>query len=159
MAGRELTGFAAAKANLFQGATTILTPTPRTTDHARQVAHGFWSALGTHLIELDPASHDRLVAEISHLPHLVAAALTQAVSPESLALVGSGFRDTTRVAAGPAEMWQEILLTNRLAVGDSLDRLIEILRQTRQALSEQAAAPVKNLLTRANEVRQHIVKT
>lgn len=158
MAGRELAGFAAAKADLFEGATTILTLTEQTSGRAHHLAHAFWTALGCRVLELEPEEHDRLVAQISHLPHLVAAALTQSACPESLALIGSGFRDTTRVAAGPAEMWRDILLCNRAAVGAALDQLLNILQETRQALHQEDAVALQTLLTRANAVRQKISK-
>ena len=83
----------------------------------------FWRWLGARTSRLSPEAHDRAVAMVSHLPHLVAALLVESVlgrSPEVAAFAGGGFRDSTRIASGHAEMWTEILLENREAVREAL---------------------------------------
>ena len=135
MAGSEQAGFAAARPDLFDGATVILTPTKRTSRDAHRRAEKFWTALGSNLAVLPPEKHDRLVAAISHIPHLIAAALVNhAVVFGDLDLAAGGFRDTTRVASGSPELWTEILLANREAVGDQLEDLIRSLEAIRLAL-------------------------
>jgi prephenate dehydrogenase len=158
MAGRELSGFSAAQADLFHGATCILTPTESTTARAHNLAHEFWHALGMKLVRLSPAEHDLLVAEISHLPHLVAAALTLIASSASLPLAGPSFRDTTRIASGPAEMWRDILLDNHEAVSTHLTALISLLQTTQDALTRQDGPLLERLFQGANAVRQKITK-
>jgi prephenate dehydrogenase len=116
MAGSEQAGFAAARGDLFVGAAVIITPTEQTQREAERRAEEFWSALGARLFFLAPEFHDIAIAEISHMPHLVAAILAGKVSHESLAMAGGGFRDTTRVASGSPELWTEILWANRKAM-------------------------------------------
>ena len=102
MAGSEHTGYGVARADLFQGATVVVTPTARTDAAALDRVGEFWQAPGARLVRLDPASHDRAVAAISHLPHLVAGALVDAVirmDPASSTSPRAGFKDTTRIAA------------------------------------------------------------
>lgn len=156
MAGRELSGFGAAHADLFVGASTILTPTAMTEPEAEQAAKLFWESLGSKVCKLTPEQHDARVAQVSHLTHLVSAALVNCVEPASLTVAGSGFRDTTRIAAGPPEMWTDILLSNREAVRGALDRLIAILEQERRFLESGNEKGLHTMLTSANEIRRKI---
>ena len=116
MAGSEQAGFSAARADLFEGAAVILTPTKHTHAETKRLAEKFWTSLGARLYSLSPEAHDHAVAEISHMPHLAAAVLAAQVSGESLDLAAGGFRDTTRVASGSSELWTEILWANRDAM-------------------------------------------
>src|SRR5476649_1638074 len=125
MAGSERGGFAAARPDLFDGATVILTPTKQTPRDAQRRAEKFWTALGANLAVLSPEKHDQIVAAISHIPHLIAAALVNhAVNFGDLDLAAGGFRDTTRVASGSPDLWAEILLANGDAVGFQVRQLI-----------------------------------
>jgi 3-phosphoshikimate 1-carboxyvinyltransferase len=120
MAGSEQSGYAVARADLFRGATVIVTPDDTTAPGVVKGVSGFWERLGAgRVLSLEPEVHDRAVAAISHVPHLVACALVDAVQradPEAFALAAGGFRDTTRIAAGDPEMWLQIFLANRTAV-------------------------------------------
>jgi len=123
MAGSERAGYAAARVDLYRGATVVLTPTEATDAAAAKSVGELWSALGARVVVLDPAAHDRAVAAVSHLPHVAAWALVDAVmafEPDALQIAGRGFRDTTRIAASDPDMWREILVDNREAVGASL---------------------------------------
>ena len=123
MAGSEKSGYAVARADLFQGATVIVTPTDASDPAAVKAVTTFWEALGGRVSTLDPDSHDRIMAAISHLPHVAAWALVDAVArfePAAFAFAARGFRDTTRIAAADPAMWTEILLGNREAVVASL---------------------------------------
>ena len=102
---------------------------------------------------MSPDDHDRAVALTSHLPHLVAAALAGLLPPELHDLTASGFRDTTRVAAGDSALWTAIFVQNRGPVLDALARLEEALAQFRQALGGADADALRTLLTRAKKVR------
>src|SRR5277367_5654034 len=125
MAGSEQAGFAAARPDLFDGATVILTPTKHTARDAERLASKLWTALGANLVLLSPDKHDQMVAAVSHIPHLLAAALVNhAVTFGDLDLAAGGFRDTTRVASGSPELWAEILLANGEAAGFQLRQLI-----------------------------------
>jgi prephenate dehydrogenase len=146
MAGSEKSGFSAARANLFQGATVVITPTPKTSLLAENRAKEFWEALGGRVASMPPEVHDDCVAQISHLPHLIASALVNQPSKEALKLVGSGFRDTTRVASGAPDLWTEILSSNSEAVASHLHRLIQDLCHLEILLKEKDAAAHKSAL-------------
>jgi prephenate dehydrogenase len=150
MAGSERGGFAAARPDLFDGATVVLTPTKRTSRDVQRRAEKFWTALGSNLAVLAPEKHDQLVAAISHIPHLIAAALVNhAVAFGDLDLAAGGFRDTTRVAAGSPELWSEILLANGDAIGFQLRQLISRLTMLQTALNNPDMAAAKSALLAA----------
>jgi prephenate dehydrogenase len=131
MAGSEQAGLKAARADLFDGSVCIVTPEQSELQVIGTVTR-FWEELGCQVRILSPAEHDETVSLVSHLPHLVAAALVNTVEqrqPAAFEFVGPGFRDTTRVAGGPAEMWTEILGSNRAALRNSTEALIEKLRE------------------------------
>ena len=147
MAGSEQGGFSAAKADLFDGATVILTPTKQTAHGAQRRAEKLWTALGANLAILSPENHDQAVAAVSHIPHLLAAALVNhAVTHGDLELAAGGFRDTTRVASGSPELWAEILLANRSAVGFQVRQLISQLAEVEGALENPDRKSSKSVL-------------
>ena len=146
MAGSEKSGFSAARSNLFQGARVVITPTEKTSLVAENRAKDFWEALGGRVLSMSPEVHDNYVAQISHLPHLIASALVNLPSKEALDLVGSGFRDTTRVASGSPDLWTEILTTNSNSVSFHLHRLIEDLRRVELMLNDNGSSTGKSSL-------------
>ena len=158
MAGSEFTGLKAARANLFEGTTCIVTPGD-SADATAQVS-AFWQSLGCRIVQLAAAEHDECVALVSHLPHIVAGTLVRTVAannPHALNVVGPGFRDTTRVASGPAPMWTEILRENSGAVVAALDAMIAKLAEFRQTLAAQSSAQaLHDLLAAAKETRDQI---
>ncbi|HET7480257.1 MAG TPA: prephenate dehydrogenase/arogenate dehydrogenase family protein [Rubrobacteraceae bacterium] len=123
MAGSQLAGVANAREELFKGARYFLTPTERTDpDDYREVAT-FVRDLGAVPTAVDPEKHDLLMAALSHLPHLMAAALLKVasdISPEALSFAGPSFRDLTRVGASNPELWSDILAENAPALGEAL---------------------------------------
>jgi prephenate dehydrogenase len=123
MAGSEKRGVEFARTDLFVGARCIITPTPQTDASAANAVKDFWQSLGMKVVTLSPEDHDRLVCDISHLPHAVAAALVAMQSDQAMALAGNGFLDTTRVAGGDGALWRDILHDNRDNVADSVRRL------------------------------------
>lgn len=155
MAGSEKKGLAHAEADLFEGAPVILTPQPESGGDLERLTH-FWERLGGAVTRLSPDRHDDLVAGISHLPHLVAAALIRSVlgeAPEAAALSGGGFRDTTRVAGGPEEMWADILHDNREAVSRVLSAHLDELQRWRDALDRLDRDRLRDLLYDARRLR------
>ena len=163
MAGSEQTGFSAARADLFDGAVCIVTPLNDTPADRVEAAASFWRGVGCSVQILSPDEHDRVVAWISHLPHLLAAALVDAVAqnqPAAFDFCGPGFRDTTRVASGSPSMWTEILGQNREAVRTCVDGLIEKLRVLSTLLSsaptEERDSLMNNLLTQAKAQRDRL---
>lgn len=153
MAGSNLSGFSVARADLFNGATVILTPTDRTPSDAVKRVTEFWEAMGGRVTIMDPATHDRAVAAISHLPHLVVDALVAAVvdmDPRFLDVAARGFKDTTRIAASDPAVWREIFQQNRAALGEAvgafrgaLDRLESILESGDDAAIEAALEAIR----------------
>ncbi len=136
MAGGEQAGMEHASGELFQGAACIVTPGENGSGGAVREVSAFWGALGCRVYEMSAAEHDRAVALVSHVPHLVAAALAHAAAEGGgrvLDLAGPGFRDCTRVALGPPAMWAEILRENREAVLAGLEGV-------RRALADAAGA-------------------
>jgi prephenate dehydrogenase len=123
MAGSQLSGVANARADLFKGARYFLTPTDKTdADDYREVA-GLVRSLGAVPTAVDPQKHDLLMAALSHLPHLMAAALLKVasdISPEALSFAGPSFRDLTRVGASNPSLWSDIMTENAPALGEAL---------------------------------------
>ena len=156
MAGSEVSGFSAARADLFQNATIILTPTPSTPEATTRDAAEFWEKLGGRVVPLDAAEHDRQIARISHLPHAVAAALVRAAGSKSLPLAGPGYRDTTRVAAGPSSLWAEILLGNREEILAGLRDFRAGLQDLEAALETRDPAALAKFLEDAARIRRNL---
>lgn len=153
MAGSEKSGPQAAQADLFVGRTVILTPSDVTPLAACRVVTRLWKSLGAKVVTLSPTAHDQAVAQISHLPHVVAAALAQITSDDNRRLVAGGWIDTTRVAGGDPVLWRQILLDNRAAVLAALDRYQKQFDAYRQALHKGDAARLETLLTEAKRSR------
>src|SRR5262249_21302854 len=102
LAGSEKSGHRHASANLFERRTVVLTRGPDCRATAFERVRVFWEKLGAKVVEMDAQEHDRILARTSHLPHLLAAALALATREDPAHLIGSGFCDTTRIAAGDA---------------------------------------------------------
>ncbi len=153
MAGSEQTGPANADENLFQNNIVITTPTRKTDSLVKRRVTDFWSALGGRVVSMSPAEHDRCVAEVSHLPHVVAAALALATKDKDLRYVASGWLDTTRIAAGDVDLWLEILATNRGRVLKSLKRFETLCADWIEALESDDRRKLRRLLDRAKQKR------
>lgn len=159
MAGSEQAGLAAARADLFQDAVCIVTPEPLTAPATVAAARAFWELLGCRVRELPPDAHDEAIGLVSHLPHLLAAALVHtahARNPAALAFCGNGFRDTTRIAAGPPAMWAEILEQNRAALKSSVNAMIENLKDVVKLLDVGDTHAMERFLTEAKTQRDRL---
>lgn len=159
MAGSEQSGMGAARKDLFEGTVCILTPTEKTDAGALQQVGEFWKSLGASIRTLPPLEHDEVVAMVSHLPHLVAAALVNLVcsdGPQPLEFAGGGLRDTTRIASSPPGMWQEICSTNREEVSRALAQFIEQLESLQAMLRNKDDAGLAAFLKRAKVFRDEM---
>jgi prephenate dehydrogenase len=159
MAGSERAGFAEARADLFVAATVILTPTGRTAPAALARVRAFWEAVGGRATVLDPLTHDRATAVVSHLPHLVADALVDAVlrmDPAFLDVAARGFRDTTRIAASSPPVWREIFQDNRAALSEALAAFRKSLDHLEAVIALGDAAAVEAELERIKQHREKI---
>ena len=139
MAGGEKMGVAAARAELFENAVCVLTPTAKSNAQAVRQLQRFWKALGARVLKLTPEQHDLFVSRTSHLPHVVAATLANLVLDPAqprgqLQLCANGFRDTTRIASGSPEMWRDIVLANRKHIAGSLNAFISELQDFQKVL-------------------------
>jgi prephenate dehydrogenase len=162
MAGSEQIGLHGADADLFEGAVWVLTPTPATDLEAFDRLKGVVLSLGADALVLSPADHDRLVAVVSHVPHLVAATLMNAASAGAeqdgalLRLAAGGFRDMTRVAAGHPDIWPDICAENAAAIAPALDALVADLQAMRTRVVERDRGALLDELQRASAARQNL---
>jgi prephenate dehydrogenase len=153
LAGSEKRGPDFALADLFEERWTVVTRTPRTDPAALERISAFWQALGARIAVMSPEDHDRALALTSHLPHLAAASLA-GILPDSLHhLTATGFRDTTRIAAGDPGLWTAIFTHNQASLLAALGLLNDRLRQFQIALEKGDAAALESLLTQAKKVR------
>lgn len=153
LAGSEKSGPAHASAELFEGRIALVTPTKNTHAEDYDAIERFWQALGSVVVRLSPDEHDRALALTSHLPHLTAAALMHTLPDSLFRLTGSGWLDTTRIAAGDAQLWTQIFLHNREHLLSALERLEQSLAAFRHALHQRAAAEIESLLAFAEKNR------
>lgn len=156
MAGSEAAGLGAARADLFEGAVCLITSQAAAAPDALERVETLWKNLGMHVRRMSAADHDEAVALVSHLPHLLAASLVNFVAEqpgEPISCAGPGWRDTTRVAGGPAELWTEILSHNRAPVTRALHGAIAKLREAVEYLEEGREADLQQFLTQARTRR------
>jgi prephenate dehydrogenase len=162
MAGSEQDGIDAASADLFEGATWVLTPTATTDAPAFDTVRAAIVDLGADVVTLEPDRHDALVAMVSHVPHLTAATLMRLADERAeehralLRLAAGGFRDMTRIAAGHPGIWPDIVAENRGAIADVLDRLIAELTQVRDVVVHQDRDGLLGLLEQARSARTNL---
>jgi len=153
IAGSEQRGVEFARDDLFDQTTCILTTTKQTDRRAAQTLKRFWSKLGCSVKLMTPAQHDRIFANISHLPHIAAAALINANNSEELKLAGKGFIDTSRIASGPVNIWADVLLTNAGNTVRGIDKIIAELTKLKKAIKSQNKKQIENLLKAARDKR------
>jgi prephenate dehydrogenase len=153
LAGSEKQGPEHADPRLFQERLTVVTPTNKTDPEALARTEAFWQALGARVRVMTPHEHDRALALTSHLPHLLASALAGILPPAYHDLTASGFRDTTRVAAGDPGLWSAIFAQNREALLQTLAQLRGRLDEFQKALDPQDQHTLNTLLSQAKRTR------
>lgn len=160
VAGSERHGVEAADADLFRHHKVILTPLPETRTEALSNIQAIWETLGAQVVEMSVAHHDDVLAQTSHLPHLLAYTLVDVLAGfgderEVFEYAAGGFRDFSRIAASDPEMWRDIFLTNK----DALLRLIETfasaLAQTSDLIRAEDEAALTERLARAKAARDY----
>jgi prephenate dehydrogenase len=159
VAGNERSGADAGDAGLYVGRQVILTPLPETSPLALKRVEEFWTTCGARVARLDPVRHDRILAAISHLPHLLASALVAELasrkdSAEYLGNAGTGFRDFTRIAGSSPEMWRDVALANRDAVLVELAAYRSALDALALSIEHGDRAALDRMLSRAAETRR-----
>ncbi len=159
IAGSEKTGITAARPDLYEGAPCVITPSPDTPPSAIETVSALWRYAGCRIFTMSPEAHDAALARTSHLPHVTAAALVAAVTaagPDWPDLVGGGFRDATRIAAGNPDLWTGILLANAAETSSSIAELIEILHKVRALLAVGDAEALHAWLADTQATRQRL---
>jgi prephenate dehydrogenase len=158
IAGKEVSGVEHADPDLYTGRQIILTPIERTLTTQLQKAVDVWTALGCRVLQMSPEQHDAAFASVSHLPHLIAFALMNAISGQPqgkdyLSLAGPGFRDFTRIAASDPKVWRDIMVSNR----EELLAQSKIFQRNLQALelmiSSGNAEALEGLIEQASNTR------
>ena len=113
----------------------------------------FWRLLGARVLRMSPGGHDAALAQTSHLPHLIASALAAATPAEMLPLTGTGWSDTTRIAAGDVELWRQILLANSVHTLKALDDFGTVIARLRQALQDRDGRVLADILAEGKRRR------
>jgi len=158
MAGSHLRGPEHARADLFEGATCVVTPRAVEDTAATLRVESFWRSLGARVTRRTPTAHDDEVAWVSHLPHLLSFAFAESLAsaPTDVGeLAGSGFRDFTRIAQSNAELWGEILSLNSKALAGPLNHFSESLAKIARMLEEGDGESLERML---NQARMRLVE-
>ena len=162
MAGSEQDGLDGADADLFAGATWVLTPTGDTDAAAHTAVRGVIGRLGAEVVEIAPEQHDALVAVVSHVPQLAATTLMNVAASGDdrrallMRLAAGGFRDMTRIAAGHPGIWPDICVANRGAILDALDAFQASLEEVRALVDVGDTDALLQVLARGREARRHL---
>ena len=157
MAGSEKRGVDFARADLFQNALCITTPAPSTNGPALDWVEEFWRSLGMRTCRMTPEAHDRTLAQVSHLPHALAAALVAMQSPDGLALAGKGFLDTTRIAGGDGGLWRDIFIDNAANMRAAIDKLRGMLDQFEALLAPAKGEELRRWLDETARKREALL--
>jgi len=160
IAGKELSGVEHADADLYAGRQVILTPIERTLTVQLEKAQQVWIALGCHVKQMSPEAHDAAYAAVSHLPHLIAFALINAIQcqpqgQEFLSLAGPGFRDFTRIAASDPSVWRDILASNREELLKQSRHFQHAMQTLEAAITAGSPDALESLIHKASTTRAH----
>ncbi len=165
MAGTEHSGPDAGFSSLFQGRYTIVTPLPENDPAAVEKVLQLWQRAGSTVETLDPTTHDKVVAIVSHLPHLIAFTicgtaddLAEETREKVLRFAASGFRDFTRIAASDVDMWRDVFLNNREAVLEMLARFTEDSHAFARAIRWGQAEFIEDRIRRGRRIRRGLVE-
>lgn len=163
IAGTEQSGAEAAFATLYQNRRCILTPTAETAPEALELVRRMWRLAGSEVVVMDVDKHDRILAAISHLPHMVAYSLVNAVGSYDrfeeniLEYSAGGFRDFTRIASSDPTMWRDIALTNRDALLEMIERFETFLAELKEDVRSGEAEKLFEFFQRSKQLRDAIL--
>jgi prephenate dehydrogenase len=153
IAGSEKTGVQHASESLFDGRVIVLTPSGGEAATGIERAERFWALTGGQTVLMSPQQHDTHLASVSHVPHLVSALVARLASPPARRLIGSGWRDITRVAAGDPGMWTAITIENRAAISAELQRFAQQLDELRELIDSASDEDLLRWLEQAKEIK------
>lgn len=160
IAGKEKSGIEAASMDLFKGARCILTPTSRTNRQALEKIKNLWKEIGSEVVTMDPMDHDRVLAAISHLPHMAAYALVNTAldlldgDQTLVACSGGGFKDFTRIAISSPEMWRDICLLNGENILATLEAYERVLGRIKRYIQDHNGDGLYQEFERARKLRE-----
>jgi prephenate dehydrogenase len=160
IAGKEVSGVEHADPDLYNGKQVILTPIDKTQPGHLKKAQDLWEAMGCHVQQMAPESHDAAFAAVSHLPHLIAFALMHSIvnqgqGKDFLQLAGPGFKDFTRIAASDANMWRDVLLANRLELVEQAKIFQRSLHNMLQLAEDNKGEKLEEMIAQASQARAH----
>jgi prephenate dehydrogenase len=159
IAGSDRSGIDIATAELFENAECIITPTENTDKETLAKISSIWKAFGSIVKLINAEEHDRIYAAVSHLPHLIAYAIVNTVADidsSYLAFCGKGFKDTTRIAASPPEIWRDICLLNKNNLIEYLDLFKRNLESVSQYLRAYDSESLERDFEKARKLREGI---
>ncbi|HCR91251.1 MAG TPA: hypothetical protein DIW50_12510 [Prolixibacteraceae bacterium] len=156
MAGSHHRGIAAAHEDLYHKSTVFLVKSAATKPDAFRLVRSFWKQIGCRTVTLTGAAHDRIVAEISHWPHAVAAALVLATTSHSRRYAASGFLDSTRIAQGDPSIWMPIFMQNRREILRAAGSFEKRLRAFKTLLAKKNVSGIRAFLAQALRERRQI---
>lgn len=157
IAGSEQRGLEYARDDLLSDELCVLTATERTDRKALRRVRDFWSALGCIVKRMTPDEHDRIFANVSHLPYVMAVSLTNANTDKDLKCCGKGFIDTSRVASSPANIWADILVANSRNLSTAVGRAIRELEKLKHAVEKRDLTRITELLDAASRKRRSLI--
>lgn len=161
MAGSHETGVGSARETLFENAKCVLTPTENTNVRSLDIVEEMWKSVGSQPYQCSPEDHDILIGAASHLPHLIASILTNTVAKvvtpdgDALDFTATGFRDTTRIAAGSPELWTGIFMQNPDVVELLIDNFVENMNNFKSLLNSKNYEEIERILTDAQVILQN----
>lgn len=158
IAGREASGPDAALPDLYVNRNVVLCPLPENAPEAVERVAAMWRATGACVRDMTPEQHDRVLASVSHLPHVLSFALVEQIlnSPDAalkFSFAAGGFRDFTRIAASSPEMWRDVCVANRVALLDELDAYTAVLARLRAAIDAGDGAALEAVFARSRVAR------
>lgn len=161
IAGTEQSGVEASFPELFDQRRVILTPTAKSATSAVEKVRKMWELAGAHVVEMDAERHDRILAATSHLPHVLAFTLVDALErqdehKEIFQNAAGGFRDFTRISSSDPVMWRDICLANHSAVLETMERYIQELQTVASMIRQSDGDALEALFRRAKEARDRI---
>ena len=158
IAGREISGVAAADTTLYENKNVVLTPLAENSVEIIAKAEAFWRACGANVLTMSAESHDAIFAAVSHLPHMLAFALVDEFAARANAktlfsFAASGFRDFTRIAGSSPEMWRDIALNNREALLVEMDAYLKKVAEFRELVAGADAAKIEAVMQRSYDAK------
>ncbi len=158
VAGSEKRGIEFARHDLFLNANCFVTPVRKNSAEAVNLVSQLWQTVGMNVISTTPAEHDKLLALVSHLPHIVAAGLVNSCTQKQLEFTGTGFMDTTRIASGDVKLWTDIIMSNPDYIIRAIKKFSNQLENIANAINNSDDKKLTQLLSSAKSKRDKLIE-